>query len=86
VSSFSDYLLEVLGGTSTISPSTTSMSEIEGKRIARDLGAKFLGISDGLLWLNDNRTDSSYVAKDFQTALQKRSELWKKFGYTAPNN
>ena len=90
MSDFNDYLMEVLGGMKIIPPRSsidvTPEIDQEGKRIARTLNARYMGFNYNLFWLNDNKTDSSYVAKSFEDAIIKRDILWKRFNVLPQNN
>ena len=91
---FLEFLSEELGEESTTSPSSShphieeddTLNDEDGEKFARALKAQYLGNNSGFYWFNDNLTDSSYIAKDFQHALYKRNLLWKKFGHPTPNN
>jgi len=88
---FKEYVLMELGGTSTISPSSSiedfekdnGLNDNDGEKFARALKARYLGHRYNLYWFDDLKTGSAYVAKDFQSALQKREDLWNRFKHPA---
>jgi hypothetical protein len=82
IGDFMDFLKEELGNKVL----SSSSIDIEGSKIAKALDARYLGFKHDFYWFNDNRTDSSYIAKDLQSALQKRNDLWKNFGIHPQNN